>query len=454
MTAAPGELAAAVCRQAPAGMGPLVLVRAPGRVNLIGEHTDYNGLPVLPMAIDRAVYAAARALAEPRVTARNLDTAFPASTFACAADVAPSAAGSWESYLKAAVRELAGGADARGLALVVAADLPRGAGLSSSSALVVATALALSATRGQTPARLELAERLARAERFVGTLSGGMDQAVILLAEAGSALRIDFFPLRVRPVALPAAHAIVVCDSLERAEKSAGARTAYNRRVVECRLATRVLARALGVPLARLGDLARHFPAMPLPAFVDVLAAELPDRPLSLAEIARHCDATEAALAPLLCDADGRPLAIRAGAGFHALARARHVLAEAARVDAAEQALIAGDPARLGALMSASHASCREAYGISTPALEVLVATAERAGALGARLTGAGFGGCTVNLVPSRGLEAFLARLDADFYRPRLPAGAAPDAHRFVVAPAAAAEVTQVPPLVTPADGP
>jgi N-acetylgalactosamine kinase len=444
MTGPPPAIAAAVVRAAPAGQDPLVLVRAPGRVNLLGEHTDYNGLPVLPMAIDRALYAAARPAPGGRVRARNLDPAFSPRTFAGAARIAPSPPGDWANYLKAAVQTLAGEAGGTGLALTVGSDLPAGAGLSSSAALVVATALALLATHGASGTdRLALAERLARAERYVGTLSGGMDQAVILLARAGAALRIDFFPLRVAPVALPPGHAVVVCDSLVRAEKAGGARAAYNRRVVECRLATRLLAAALGVELARLGDLRAAFPSTPLPAFVDALAERVPDAPLGLAAIARACDTTDRALAPLLTGAGLDPADAPT---FRPLARARHVLTEAARVERAVVALAAGDAATFGELMAASHRSCRDDYDLGVPAVEALVAAAEDAGVTGTRMTGAGFGGCTVSLLPSDRVDDFLARVDRAFYRPRLPPATPPARHRFVLTPAGGAEVAMIAP--------
>jgi galactokinase len=399
-------VADAVVRLVPAHARDVVLVRAPGRVNLLGEHTDYNGLPVLPMAIDRAVYVAAWRGRGPRVHARNLDPALGARSFGAAPRIRRSAAGDWANYLKAAAQAAAADG-AAGVEMILGSDLPAGAGLSSSSALVVASTLAALAVHGRDPDRLALAERLAVAERYVGTHSGGMDQAVILLAEAGRALAIDFFPLRARPVALPAGHAVAVAHSLVRAEKSGNARAAYNRRVRECRHAARVLAHALGVELERLGDLRTAFPGRPLTDLVARLPDLLPDE---------------------------------------LVARVRHVLTEAERVVTAVRELEAGtsaDPgALLGDLMNASHASCRDDYAISVPELDALVDAARAAGARGARLTGAGFGGCVVSLVPAGEIPRFLARLDERFYRGRLAAGDDPARHRFVFAPAAGAEVT------------
>ncbi len=180
-----------------------------------------------------------------------------------------------------------------------------------------------------------------------------------------------------------------------------------------------------------LGDLVTRFPQQTLLDFVPVLATGIPDQPLALVDIA-----------PLV-GTDPEQLRADCGAAsepFVVLRRARHVLSEATRVDAAERALRAGDAATFGALMNASHASCRDDYDISCPALEDLVAIARDAGAVGARLTGAGFGGCTVNLVGTDAVDGFLAEVDRRFYVPRLGA-ASPAAHRFIFEPQSGAVV-------------
>ena len=392
------------------GRPPTVLVRAPGRVNLIGEHTDYNGLPVLPFAIDREVRVAAAPRDDRRVHVANLAARFPPLAYALAPAIPPAAAGGWGNYHRAAAQGLLDALGANSLGggdFLVDGDVPPGAGLSSSSALVVGSMLALLAVHGREIAPVRLAELAARAERYVGTESGGMDQAVCLLAKAGHALRIDFDPLRTRPVPIPPGAALIVCHSLVDAQKSGAARDAYNRRVRECRHACRLFERVLGaaVPsLAHLGELRRRAPERSGGEWVDRFAALRPPPDEVL------------------------------------LRRVRHVLSEAERVDAAELALAAGDWAALGALMDASHASCRDDYEISCPELEVLVAAARDAGALGARLTGAGFGGCTINLVPAGAATAFIESMERTFYRGR--AGAEAREHCFAVTPSAGASVT------------
>jgi len=399
------------------GRAPAFVVRAPGRVNLLGEHTDYNGLPVLPMAIDRSVMIAVAPRHDRQINLHNAAPRFAARSFELADDIPPYADGDWGNYPKAAAQGLmraCGEQLARGADCLIDSNIPSSAGLSSSSALVVASALAVLTANEVVLPYETLAELLPVAERYVGTLSGGMDHAASLLAKSGHALRIDFAPLRVRPVPLPPRYSVVVCNSLVAAEKSGGAKHAYNLRVIECRLACRVVERALGAhlprPLHTLGELVFLFPGRPVPDLLAYLTQRVPDRPLQLAEIAAAIGTSPERVAAE-CD-----LTAAAGDRFVLLRRMRHVLSEAERVQRADAALQRGDAVAFGDLMDASHASCRDDYEISCPELEELVALARAAGAVGARLTGAGFGGCTVNLVPNADVPAFLTRMDRYFY--------------------------------------
>ncbi|MBI3786453.1 MAG: galactokinase [Deltaproteobacteria bacterium] len=412
---------------------PQFLVRAPGRVNLLGEHTDYNGLPVLPMAIDRSVLIAGRMRRDPCLRLTNCDARFSPRQFELSDTIAPYADGDWGNYAKAAAQGLvlrAGKALERGADLLVEGNVPQGAGLSSSSAFVVAVALAVLAANKRHETPEVLAEILPSAERYVGTLSGGMDHAISLLARSGHALRIDFFPLRVRPVPLPANYAFVVCHSLVPAEKSAAAKQRYNQRVLECRLACRLFEVALGNALPRslttLGDLATLFPGRHLTEFMAYLTPWLPDRPLGLAEVAALINTPVESLRRACQIPQGAPDA------FAVLRRTRHVLSEAERVDQAERALRNGDDLSFGTLMDASHASCRDSYEISCTEIEDLVRVAKDGGALGTRLTGAGFGGCTVSLVARDRTDAFIAHLDRFFYARRLSSRSQASAWRFV----------------------
>src|SRR5881409_113630 len=224
------------------------MVRAPGRVNLIGEHIDYCGLSVFPMALRRSVRIEFSPRSDRETRLVNRDSRFAPSAFAVSESIPPAPAGDWSNYARAAAQALAQRfPDVRGVDALVESDLPIAAGLSSSSALLVAIALAIMHANRVTVPSLELMELLARGERYVGTAGGGMDQAIILGAQAGSASRIDFHPLRLTPTAVPTGWQFIVAQSLVRAEKSGAALKAYNERPRQCDEARRVVATRLGL---------------------------------------------------------------------------------------------------------------------------------------------------------------------------------------------------------------
>ena len=190
--------------------------RAPGRVNLIGEHTDYSGLPVLPVAIDRSTIVVAAANTTGEIEVANADPAWPSRRFAIAQQIPPYATGDWANYVKAAIQGVIDRFPARhlrGASMVVDGRVPPAAGLSSSSALTVSTAMAFMAVNGLELDPLETATMVARSEWYVGTRGGGMDQAASILGRRDHALFIEFDPLRVRAVKMPANAALVVADS-------------------------------------------------------------------------------------------------------------------------------------------------------------------------------------------------------------------------------------------------
>jgi len=348
-----------------------LLTRAPGRVNLIGEHTDYNGFPVLPMAIDRSLWLAAAPRPEPVVTIRSLvPERYPTVRLALAELPERPPGGTWADYVVAALRQCP---PPDGIELVVAGDVPPEAGLSSSSALVVASFLVVAAP-GDGTGRAALAERARRAERYVGTLSGGMDQAISLLGRSGYALKIEFRPVRAGAVPVPEHIGVVVAHSGVQAAKSGAAREAYNSRVNECAAA----AAELGAP-------------------ADGLLADVP--------------------------AERRPAAERLGNPV-LRRRARFVFEEAERVEAAANALESGDLAALGALVNASHRGLRDDYEVSHPAVDALVDRALAAGASGARVVGAGFGGCVVSVCAADRAEALREALGPEAWVFRPAAGA------------------------------
>ena len=329
--------------------GEMRIVRAPGRVNLIGEHTDYNAGMVLPCAIDLEIVIAFVRTDDDQVRLSRLDTG-ESSTFDLSAIGRPT--GEWIDYVAGTAWSLGvAGAEVRGLRGVIATTLPISAGLSSSAALEIAAAWALCPTP---PPPVELAQIAQRVENdYLGLQSGLMDQLAVTLGRRDCALLIDCRSLEWRPVALPLErYAIVVCDSgvWRRLEDSR-----YNERRAECE----AVAAALDLDSLR--------------------------------------DATPTMLAGLRGRFD--PVALR---------RAEHVVAENQRVLDCAAALERGDIEAVGGLFAASQASLRDLFEVSSPELEALVEIATGCdGVVAARLTGAGFGGCTVNLVERGARSAF-----------------------------------------------
>ena len=379
-------------------------VRAPGRVNLIGEHTDYSNLPVMPIAIDRSTIVVATPRDDSVVELRNVDPDFPAREFRLEQHIPPFATGDWANYVKAGFQGVIDHFTKRGVALdkfrgatmIVDGQVPPAAGLSSSAALTVSSALALMAVNGLSQEPLETAQMVARSEWYVGTLAGGMDQAASMLGQRDHALLIHFDPLRVTPVPMPKGAAIIVADSLEVADKSGKVRDEYNRRVAECAAAAKELAQAYGIDDVRvLGDIVKKLAGWQSAALLKTLARKVDP----------------------------------ASAEFR---RARHVLTETERVSRAADALVASRLEEMGALMNASHQSLCDDFDVSTPRLDAMVDCARNAGALGARLTGAGFGGCIIALVRAAEAPRVLEALENNYYA-KIDANAAARALHTIV---------------------
>jgi galactokinase len=333
---------------------------APGRLNLIGEHTDYNDGFVLPLALPYATRATVARRDDGRLVLRSVQQG---SAEAVVAELAPGSVDGWGAYVAGvlwALREdghdVAGGFD-----VSVDGDVPEGAGLSSSAALECSVAAALADELDLDLDRTRLARLAQRAENeFAGVPSGVMDQMAAMLCTHAHALFLDCRSLAIEQVPLdPAAAglAILGVDSRAPHQLTDGA---YADRRRTCEQA----ARTLGVPALR--------------------------------------DATEADLDRL--DGEQRR-------------RARHVVTENARVLATADALRAGRVAAIGPLLSASHASMRDDFEITVPRVDLIAATAERAGALGARMTGGGFGGCVLALAPADAVDAIRAAITAAYDR-------------------------------------
>jgi len=363
------------------GSAPWLIARAPGRANLIGEHTDYSDLPVLPFAIDRAVLVAAQGDDTGVIDAAS--ERFDGAARVVLERGPPASAGpSWHRYLECAARRIAPLARGRGARLLIGGDLPPNGGLSSSSALTLGILAALDAAWKLGLDRDALVDHAISAERDASAEGGAMDQTVIAHSRAGSVLRIDFRPRALTPVALPDSLAFVVASSGEEAPKATAARVRYNERVIGTRLAAALLARRCSV---EPGDPPRLRDVSDLDG-VGASVESLPEH-ASVAAVARELDVPATGLARFASST------FDVDAAVPVRSLARHVLGEARRVDQACEALRRGDLEALGALLDASHRSLRDDFGCSTMALDRVCDAMRRAGALGARLTGAGFGG-------------------------------------------------------------
>jgi len=341
--------------------------RAPGRVNLIGEHTDYNDGFVMPAAIDLSVYVRILPRDDRKLAIRSenfddqiefdLDQPYPHRR------------GHWSDYvIGVAVTLERAGHRLRGAHLQIRGEVPVGSGLSSSAAVEVATACALTANSHLTIERRELALLCQRAENeFVGAHVGIMDQFVALFGEAQRALLLDCRSLEYKLLPLPDTVNLVICNTMV---KHALASSAYNERRAQCEEGVKYLAERLpnvkalrDVTLEQLQQYGRGLPDL----------------------IYRRC---------------------------------RHVISENARVLSAAAALDQQDLHRFGELMKESHRSLRNDYEVSSRELDLMVEMARKnEGVYGARMTGGGFGGCTVNLVDVAAVDEFQRRMANDYYK-------------------------------------
>jgi galactokinase len=343
------------------GRPPRWIVRAPGRVNLLGEHTDYNDGFVLPLAIDRAVWIALEPRDDRRVAVFSVDYDEPGEfSFD---DLRREKAG-WIEYLKGTAWSLQeAGFRLRGWQGVVTGDVPLGAGLSSSAALEMATARALAAASDLTWDPVPMARLAQRAEnQWVGVNCGIMDQLISAAGRQGHALLIDCRSLELQPVPLPPGISVVVLDT---ATRRGLVDSAYNQRRAQCEEAAR---------------------------FFGVAAL----RDVTIEQFQRS--------------ADGLDDVVRR--------RALHVITENDRTLQAAEAMRRGDTAELGRLLGEGHRSLRDGYEVSSDALNTMVeCAAMHEACLGARMTGAGFGGCAIALVRAAAAEDFARRTAAEYQR-------------------------------------
>ncbi|KAG0224045.1 galactokinase [Actinomortierella wolfii] len=430
------------------GREPDFIARAPGRVNLIGEHIDYAGFGVLPMAIEDDCLIAVAVTEADSTGVVDINTEVHV----------------WSNYFKAGYRgfmEEYSIDRPKGMLCLMSGTVPPGAGLSSSSAFVccsvIATAHAqasLVLEKHKQPTAQELAILSIRSERYVGTMGGGMDQACSILSRPKAALFIEFHPvLKTTPVYFPVTTppiAFVIANTLVTSDKAVTAPVRYNLRVVETRGAARILARHLGLTVPESGKfhlkqvLDGHFEKIGYDGKGKTEAEQQIDQLSAMGKIVEEVFGTEeirhgvsyAKMCELagLSEDEFRRLyihqPIRADV-FHLYRRAKHVYNEEKLVvkfrDVCEKAvqdtsLVAETLfKRLGALMDASQESCHTLFDCSCDELEELTQLARRSGAYGSRLTGAGWGGAAVSLVPEDRVPEFIESIKNKFYAKHYP---------------------------------
>lgn len=323
-----------------------------------------------------------------------------------------------------------------GLDVVVDGIVPTGSGLSSSAAFVCSATIAIMAIFGANFPKKEIAQLTCECERHIGTQSGGMDQAISIMAKSGFAELIDFNPIRASDVKLPSGGTFVIAHSLAESQKAVTAATNYNNRVVECRLASIVLAIKLGMQpkeaiskvktLSDVEGLCVTYASTRGSSDPGVAVKEyLKEEPYTAGDIEKI---TNESLSSIFADSPTSLDVLKAAKHFKLFQRASHVYAEARRVHAfrntVQSNLSEEDMLKkLGDLMNESHHSCSVLYECSCPELEELVKVCRDNGALGARLTGAGWGGCAVALVKENIVPQFILNLKESFYQSRIEKG-------------------------------
>lgn len=410
---------------------PQSVLRAPGRINLLGGHTDYNGCPVIPIAIDRDIVTAVSARKDSQIVLVNTEQKFEKRSFQIQPDIEPYDTGDWGNYVKAAIQGLMTYFEQqpisqkpdKGFNMVVSGNIPPAAGMSSSSALVVLSALAFLNINSVQMDMMELAQLLAKAEWYVGTQGGGMDQTISLLGQAGHALKIEFNPYSILSVPLPKDYQYIVTHSLVYAPKTESALDKYNRRSIECRLAVALIKNYIQkkfnrqIDIRLIGDLTAKKLGFSDEEIYQLCLEALPKESYTYSSLSNSLGKTIGQIQQSYCLKRDDSIFGEPEDGFKLRSRFIHIFTEWKRVLKAAELLKAGDVLQFGQLMNQAQISCRDNYEISVSEIDKLVDISLASGAIGARLTGAGFGGCVVNLVPEKKVGYFLERLGKKYYQ-------------------------------------
>lgn len=421
---------------------PSFFVKVPGRVNIIGEHIDYCGYPVLPMALEQDILIAARVINESKIYLRNVDTKYAKYDINITnnsedIEIKPDTNEKpfWYNYVLCGIKgalEYLNKDKINGVQFLFHGNIPPASGLSSSSALVSASCLAFIYAQNEIPNKTEIASLCAKSERYVGTQGGGMDQAIAFLAEKYNAQYITFKPLNAAPVALPEDAVFVVAHSL--AEMNKAATNDYNRRVIECRLAAKIIAILEGISfdnnIITLSEVQIKL-AKSLEEMVNLVKKHLPNEIYTKQDICKILNVNQEEMENVYLTANTKSLQ-----EFKLKQRALHVYEEAKRVEDFRNACgqsengfantLNGNISQngkntsntlnvLGKLMSESHESLKTLYECSHENLDRIVDISKELG-VHCRLTGAGWGGCTVALCPKDKVQEYTDTIIEKFY--------------------------------------
>lgn len=426
------------------GCEPDFIARVPGRVNIIGEHIDYCGYPVLPMALEQDILIAGKIINDYKICLRNKNCTYKSKDFniknhndiKIEADL--NGKPYWYNYVLCGVKgalEYLNNEVSRGLQLCVDGNIPPASGLSSSSALVSAACLTFLYAQKASLNKKDIASLCARSERYIGTQGGGMDQAIAFLAEKYCAQYITWNPLKATKVLLPENASFVVAHSLSELNKAAT--NDYNRRVIECRFAAKILALSTDgvndhniITLSQVQKLLNKN----LEHMIILVHEKLPKEIYTKEEVCSILNITEDEMSNFYLTPNTIHLQ-----EFKLKQRALHVYEEALRVDAFRNICTnsvkngelngalngIGDLnncedkndtlTKLGELMSKSHESLKTLYECSHENLDILVDISKQMN-IHSRLTGAGWGGCIVALCPNDKINDYIEMLENEFY--------------------------------------
>lgn len=403
-------------------------------MNIIGEHTDYSGLPVLPFAIDASLDIIFFPSKDKKVSIYSLNLPEEShAEFEVSDEIPPSPKGHWANYVKAAVQDGARYAREKGISPdclkgftgIVSGNIPQNAGLSSSSALVVACETAFFKIQGWEVSAVEMSGRTARAEHYVGTMGGGMDQTTSLCGKKGCCLKIYFHPLEIETVPINIDCCFLIASSMVDAKKSGGVKNHYNQRALECRLikeavsATFLKEKIIEKPLDFLGDLRKiSLDKKDILNFKNLALETLKDDFYSLDDIRRICGEERfqkhivGRFGAILKDMPQR---------FPLHKRVSYLFDEWLRVIEAAEYLKDGKLMELGALLYKTHEGMKRLFEASHPIVDKIISLAYEFGLPGARIVGAGFGGSTIHLVPKPALSDYKNFLITRFYANKIP---------------------------------